>query len=58
MKTEYIVNGVNVAQCEFHYKGEHTNEDWCIMKGYGEEYCDCKPNCNYKQFIRFVNERK
>jgi hypothetical protein len=53
---QIIIDEIDVSECEFYYKGEHTNSDWCIRKGYGMEYCDCIKDCSYKKCLHKEQE--
>jgi hypothetical protein len=46
---QIIIDGCDVSRCKFYYKGEYTFSDWCIRNGYGEEYCDCIYDCQFKK---------
>lgn len=56
MKEKKIIDGINVAKCEFFKPKYHLNLCLAYETDEYAAFCENKPNCYFKQLERFDNE--
>lgn len=57
MENEIIIDGVNVAECEFYYYSIQTHCNYCKSSQYSS-YCNDYPDCHFKQIKRLKQAKE